>query len=262
MPEFNGAVALVTGGGRGLGAAICTKLATDGAAVAVADIDLAVAQELAERLAGEGVAASAYRHDVTSWQSSHEVVEAVERDLGDIAILVNNAGVSKPVPFLELSEAEWDRVLDVNLKGVFITLRAVLPGMAARRRGRVVNIGSISSKQPYPNFAHYGASKFGALGLSQTVAAEMAQYGVTINTVCPGIMETPLKDGLIREMLAGDRAQFSSEEEAKEWFKGLVPLGAAQPVEDVAELVAFLASDHARHMTGGSYHIDGGMVPR
>lgn len=256
MSEFEGTVALVTGGGAGLGEAICTRLAAGGATVAVTDVSLPAATALARRLPG----ARAYQCDVADWDQVHAVAAEVGRDLGPVGILVCNAGVSQSVDLLRIEEKDWDRVLGVNLKGFFATLHAVLPGMAERRRGRVVYIGSISSKSAYPRFAHYTASKFGGLGLAQVAALEMARYGVTVNTVAPGVMDTPLQRGLVRQMV--EENDFPDEAAAEKWFDDMLPLGGPQPVEDVAEMVAYLASEKARHITAASFHVDGGITPR
>jgi NAD(P)-dependent dehydrogenase (short-subunit alcohol dehydrogenase family) len=261
MPTFPGTVALVTGAARGIGAATSTCLAEYGAAVAVTDADFDAAEALAESLVARGLNAKPYRYDVTNWDDATSVVDRVEAELGPIGILVNNAGVSKFVGFLDLDEAEWDRVLDINLKGTFVTTRAVLPGMVARGAGRVVNMASICGKLGYAQFSHYSTSKFGIIGLTQALAAEMAPHGITVNAVCPGIVETPLKGQLIQDMIAGP-SDITSEEEALAWFKSYIPLGRPQPPEDIAEMVAFIASEHGRNMTGGSYHVDGGITPR
>jgi NAD(P)-dependent dehydrogenase (short-subunit alcohol dehydrogenase family) len=137
----------------------------------------------------------------------------------------------------------------------------VLPGMVERRSGRVVNIASILGKTGEEGFAHYAASKFGVIGLTQTIAAEMAPYGITANTVCPGIVDTPMWADLYKDALA-QSDMFSSEDDVRAFVVGRIPLGRTQPAEDIAEMVAFLASDLGRNMTGGSYHVDGGMVPR
>jgi NAD(P)-dependent dehydrogenase (short-subunit alcohol dehydrogenase family) len=261
MSDFEGKVALVTGGARGLGEAISRRLAAGGAAVAVTDIDLEPAAAVAAAIGVDGVAARAYRFDVASWDSATEVIGAAEADLGPIDVLVCNAGVSRSIDFLDVDEAEWDRVLDINLKGLFNTLRTVLPGMVERERGRVVSISSISAKVAYPRFSHYNASKFGGLGLVQTLAAEMAQYGITINSVLPGVMNTPLQRRLVEEMVASG-GEFDTVEKAETWFSEMLPLGRRQPVEDVAEMVAYLASEKGRNLTAGSYHVDGGLAPR
>lgn len=260
MPNFEGKVAVVTGGGRGLGEAICKKLAEYGATVAVADIDLEFASAVATSLKDSG--SQPYKLDVTSWANAHGVIRQIEADLGEIGVMVSNAGVSHSIPFLDIDEAEWDRIVDTNLKGLFIMLKAVIPGMVNRRYGRVVSIASISAKAAYPRFAHYTASKFGALGLAQVVAQEVAPFNVTINSVCPGVMNTPMQKSLVQQMLVSEGGNFATEEEAEAWFTSQLPQGRSQPVEEVAEMVAYLASDLARSMTAGSYHVDGGMTPR
>jgi meso-butanediol dehydrogenase / (S,S)-butanediol dehydrogenase / diacetyl reductase len=260
MPDLIGRVALITGAGRGMGEAIATKLAQEGASVAVTDAQLSAAQSVADRLQARGFRAEALCFDVTNWVEAQAVVEQTEARLGPIAVLVCNAGVSRSVPILDLEEKEWDRVLDINLKGVYLSCRAVLPGMTARRYGRIINMGSVLSKFGEPNFSHYAASKFGVLGLTQAIAGEVAPFDITANTVCPGIVYTPLWDGLFRDAVA--KQVFDSDAEIREFLNTKIPLGRPQSPEDVAEMVAFLASDRARNITGASFHVDGGMQPR
>ena len=261
MPSLQGKVALVTGGGRGMGAVIAGKLAEYSATVAVSDADGSAAEAVSAKLNAGGLITRAYDYDVRRWDAAQKVAAAVDADLGGIDILVNNAGVSKIVPFLDLDEAEWDRLMDINLKGVFLTCRAVLPGMIARKRGgRVINMGSVLSKLGEPNFAHYAASKFGVLGLTQAISAEVARHGITANTVCPGIVLTPMWEGLFEQ--AVDSRAFKDKGAVRDFLDSRIPLGRPQPAEDVAEMVAYLASDLAGNITGGSFHVDGGMAPR
>jgi NAD(P)-dependent dehydrogenase (short-subunit alcohol dehydrogenase family) len=261
MPSLQGKVALVTGAGRGMGAVIASKLAEYGATVAVSDADSAAAKAVSAKLNDGGLTTRAYEYDVRRWEAAQRIAAAVDSDLGGVDILVNNAGVSKIVPFLDLDEAEWDRLMNINLKGVFLTCRAVLPGMVKRKRGgRVINMGSVLSKLGEANFAHYAASKFGVLGLTQTISAEMARHGITANTVCPGIVITPLWEDLFKQ--AVDSKAFEDEGAVRDFLDSRIPLGRPQPAEDVAEMVAYLASDLARNITGGSFHVDGGMQPR
>jgi meso-butanediol dehydrogenase / (S,S)-butanediol dehydrogenase / diacetyl reductase len=182
-------------------------------------------------------------------------------ELGGVDILVNNAGVSRLIQFLDIDEKEWDRLMNINLKGVFNTCRAILPGMVARGRGgRVINLGSILSKFGEENFSHYAASKFAVLGLTQAIASEMAHHNITANTVCPGIVYTPLWDGLFEQAVASKA--FESEQSVRDFVGNRIPLRRPQTPEDIAEMVAFLASDRARNITGASFHVDGGMTPR
>ncbi|CDX35329.1 3-oxoacyl-(acyl-carrier-protein) reductase FabG [Mesorhizobium plurifarium] len=258
MMWLKGKVAIVTGGAMGIGAAISEMLAELGSAVAIADINLDAAKSTASRLSKKvGGRVEPFKLDVTSWDSAFAMEKAVAGSLGPIDILVNNAGASKRVPFLEMDEAEWDRILDINLKSQFIVTRAVLPGMVERGKGRVINLGSVTSKKGYAPFSHYCTSKFGVMGLTQSLAAEFATTGITFNTVCPGILETPLHEGIAQEI--ADAAGVSLAEAKRNFFAN-VPMGHPQEPRDVAGMVAFLASDLGRNMTGGTYHVDGGMV--
>jgi 2-hydroxycyclohexanecarboxyl-CoA dehydrogenase len=171
MWDLGGRVAVVTGGGLGIGAAISEVLAAAGAKVAIADISPSTAAGTIKRIADAGNQAKIFEHDVTSWKSSFALVEAVEKQFGPIDILVNNAGVTKWQPFVEITEADWDRVLDINLKGQFLAARAVAPGMIERRRGRIINLGSVTSKKGYANAIPYCISKFGVMGFTQGTRA-------------------------------------------------------------------------------------------
>ena len=257
MWDLRGKVAIVTGGGLGIGAAISEVLAAAGAKVAVADINPATAAATIKRITAAGNQAKIFEHDVTSWKSSFALVNSVEKEFGPIDILVNNAGVTKWQPFVEITEADWDRVLDINLKGQFLAARAVVPGMVGRRRGRIINLGSVTSKKGYANAIPYCISKFGVMGLTQGLAAELAPFDITVNTVCPGIVMTPLHDGLVEDMAAQRGVSFN---QAKDDFVSWVPLKRPQEPVDVANMVAYLASDFGRNLTGGTYHVDGGMV--
>jgi NAD(P)-dependent dehydrogenase (short-subunit alcohol dehydrogenase family) len=257
MWNLRGKVAIVTGGGLGIGAAISEALATAGAAVAIADINPKTAAPTVKRITDAGHKAKLFEHDVTSWKSSFALVEAVENEFGPIDILVNNAGVTKWQPFVEIAEADWDRVLDINLKGQFLAARAVVPGMVKRRSGRIVNLGSVTSKQGYANAIPYCISKFGTMGFTQGLAKELAPFDITVNTVCPGIVMTPLHDGLVEDMAKQRGVSF---DKAKEDFVAWIPLNRPQEPVDVANMVAYLVSDFARNLTGGTYHVDGGMV--
>jgi meso-butanediol dehydrogenase / (S,S)-butanediol dehydrogenase / diacetyl reductase len=243
-------VALITGAGSGIGLGIARVLAARGARVALTDLDAERVHEAAADLDGRALA-----HDVTSWEQSRGVVEAVLAEHGRIDILVNNAGVSKSIPFHELDEAEWDRVHDVNVKGVFLTTRAVVPHMMQRRSGSIVSISSMVGKEAIPLFVHYSASKFAVIGLTQGLAKEMAPYGVRVNAVCPGVVRTPLWEPLL-EQLSHNKG--ITREEAWEEFVADIPLHRPQEVEDIGEAVAFLASDLAKNMTGQGINVTGG----
>lgn len=257
MTDLKGRIAVVTGGGMGIGAGIAKVLAAKGATVAITDINTKGAEPTLDAITVAGGNGRIIEHDVTSWDSCFAMVEAVENALGPIDILVNNAGVSGRMPIDEATEAQWDWLMNINLKGQFLTTRAVVPGMIARKGGRIVNMASVVSKQGVANFAPYCSSKFGVLGFTQSIAQELIPHNINVNSVCPGILMTPLHDGIVEQMAEADKVDF---ETAKAKFVGLVPQGRPQTPEDVGNMVAYLASDMAINITGQSFHVDGGMV--
>src|SRR3954469_5542945 len=251
--DLDGLVAVVTGGARGIGRGIAEVLAERGATVTVADLDL----EEARRLAGElGEGAEAMALDVTDEASVRGVVRDVIGGFGHLDILVNNAGVSRSIPFVDIDEAEWDRVFDINVKGVYRACRAVVPHMTERRYGKIVNVSSMVGKEAIPLFVHYSASKFAVLGITQGLAKEMAPYDVNVNAVCPGVVRTPLWEPLLDQL--SENKGITRDEAFQEFVEG-IPLGRPQEPEDIGEVVAFLASDRARNMTGQGVNVTGGM---
>lgn len=248
--NLDGRVAIVTGAGSGIGQGIARVLSAHGARVVLTDLRTDGIQQLAGEL--DGVA---LEHDVTVWESSLGVTDAVLQRWGRIDILVNNAGVSKSVPFHELDEAEWDRVHDVNVKGVFLATRSVVTHMMEQRSGSIINISSMVGKEAIPLFVHYSASKFAVIGMTQGLAKELAPLGIRVNAVCPGVVRTPLWDPLL-DQLARNRG--ISREAAWDAFVADIPLGRPQEVEDIGEAVAFLASDLAKNMTGQGINVTGG----
>lgn len=255
--DLNGKVAVVTGGGSGIGAEMVRLLAEHGAAVVISDINLAAAEALQAALVSQGHKAIAVEHDVKIAAHAAAMVTRAEAELGPIDILINNAGVSGNSPFLEMTEEEWDRVLDINLKGHFLTTRAVLPGMVARSYGRVINLSSICGKQGYPGIAHYCSSKFAIIGFTQSLAKEFAKNGITVNSLCPGIIDTPINKYAVNR-IAKDAGL--SWDDAWANMVSNIPQGHPQTALDVARMALYLASDWAANMTGGSYHVDGGCV--
>jgi NAD(P)-dependent dehydrogenase (short-subunit alcohol dehydrogenase family) len=251
MGDLDGQVALITGAGSGIGHGIAKVLAREGAELVLTDIDVSNVESVAEELD-----ALALPHDVTSWNSCVEVVDKALAEKGQIDVLVNNAGVSKSVPFHELDEAEWDRVNDVNAKGVFLTTRAVVPHMMERRSGSIISISSMVGKEAIPLFVHYSASKFAVIGLTQGLAKELAPYDINVNAVCPGVVRTPLWEPLLDQL--SENRGISREEAWGEFVEG-IPLGRPQEPEDIGEVVAFLASERARNMTGQGVNVTGGM---
>jgi len=244
MASLDGKVALVTGGASGIGAGIARVLAAAGARVAVGDLDA----EGASAAGGLGV-----RLDVTDRSSVDEAVTRVEQELGPVDVLVNNAGVSSVTPFVEITDADWDRLMAVNLRGVLVVSQRVLPSMLERRSGRIINISSMAGKEGLPNLAHYCATKFGVIGLTQSLAKEVADRGVTVNAVCPGVVRTPLWDdpdtGILR--------QLDGENGWRAFVSG-IPLGRPQSAEDIGHACAYLACGAAANITGEALNVSGG----
>jgi meso-butanediol dehydrogenase / (S,S)-butanediol dehydrogenase / diacetyl reductase len=258
MGELDGAVAIVTGASRGIGAGIARVLAREGARVAITAREQRRAQATAREIVDAGGEAIGLPHEVTSAASCAEVVSSVKRALGPVDVLVNNAGVSQRIPFREIDEATWDRMLDVNLEGVYLMTRAVLDDMLDRRGGRIVNIASLASKAgAAPLFSHYVASKFALVGLTQALAAELAPRGVLVNAVCPGVVRTQMWEQELQEVAAEEGVSVE-----RVWSDTLaeIPLARPQQAEDIGHAVAFLASARARNVTGESINVNGGQL--
>jgi len=252
--RLKGQTAIVTGAARGIGRAVAERLMSEGAAVAIADLDPAAARQTADAL---GPRALAVGVNVADRASVEALVAAVESKLGPVDLLVNNAGVSEIVPFLELDEATWDRHLQVNLKGTFLCCQTVLKGMVERRRGKIINLSSQSGKQGASQYQAYCASKFGVIGLTQSLALEFAPYGITVNAICPGFVFTPLWNKMLPQYAAKRNLPV---DKVKDYVSSRIPLGRLCTPEDVAGVAAFLASADADYLTGQAINVTGGAL--
>lgn len=240
---LEGSVALVTGAARGIGRAIAQRLVDDGAAVCITDVDGDVAETTAREL---GDAAIAVQGSVADLAHCQEAAQRAADAFGGLHILVNNAGLTRDNIMLRLSEEDWDTVLDANLKGAFLTMRAVTKGMMKRRSGRIINISSIVGIIGNKGQSNYAASKAGLIGLTKAAAREYASRGLLINCIAPGFIETDMTSAL-------------PEEARKALLEGIA-LGRLGRPEDVAGAVLFLASGLADYITGQVLVVDGGMV--
>ncbi|HEX2480360.1 MAG TPA: SDR family NAD(P)-dependent oxidoreductase [Methylomirabilota bacterium] len=245
--------ALVTGAGVGIGRAIALRLARDGWAVAVNDLEPARASAVAREVAGTGARAAAVVADVGDRGAAHRMVAETIEALGTLDLLVNNAGVCRLGAVAEFSEADWRETFRVNLDGVFFCCQAVLPHMLSRGRGNIVSLASWSGKAGAAYFGPYCASKFAVIGLTQSLAKEVATRGIRVNAVCPGIVAgTEMRAQIDAESRALGRP--TSTERV-----GWIPMGRLAEPEDVAGVVVFLASDDARYMTGQAVNVTGGL---
>jgi NAD(P)-dependent dehydrogenase (short-subunit alcohol dehydrogenase family) len=247
----------VTGAAQGLGRGTAAAFLAEGANVILADINADKVERTATELANstEGIAVAA-PCDVSSEEDFRRLVLRAISEFGAVDHLVNNAGTITISPLVEIAETDWVRVIDVNLKGVFLGMKCVLPHMLERRTGSIVNIASQAGKRGNRYIAHYNASKAGVISLTQTAALEAAPH-VRVNCVCPGIINTDLQE---QEYAVVSRLTGKGREEIKaEWIASM-PLGQFQEVEDVADAVLFLASDDSRQTTGEALNVSGGMV--
>lgn len=251
MFDLTGKVALVTGAQRGMGRADALALAHQGAAVIVTDIDVKACQEVADAIQKAGGKATAYAMDVSSKKQVDAVFDAVLKEWKKLDILVNNAGVFLPKPALELTEQDWQKTIDINLKGYFLCAQRAAKEMSKRKSGRIINIASIASGQVGVGFmgaAHYSASKGGIIGMTETMALEWGPLGITVNAIGPGAIDTPM---------VGD---IKKSPEALKSITSRVPLGRMGTPEEIAAAVVFLASDEASYVTGATLFVDGGYL--
>ena len=239
-------VALITGGARGIGRAIALTYAQEGADIVVADVNLEIAQQTASEIEALGRKALALEMDVTSFAKVEEGINKILDKMGKVDILVNNAGITKDNLLLRMSEADWDAVINVNLKGTFNCIKAVTRPMIKRRGGRIISIASIIGLMGNPGQANYAASKAGIIALTKTVAKELSSRNINANAVAPGFIQTAMTDKL--------------SEDVKKKMLEAIPLARLGTPQDVANVCLFLASDESSYITGQTITIDGGMV--
>ena len=248
MRRLEGKSAIVTGGGRGLGAAVAELFATQGARVAVSDVDPASADATARRILDGGGEAFGLRADVTSAADAERLADAAAERFGALDVLVNNAGIASAGTVCEVTPQDWDRVMAINLKGAYLCSRYAVAHMARSGGGSIVCISSASGVIGQEGQVAYNVSKHGVIGLVRCMALDHAADGIRVNAVCPGVMRTPMLDALSAEQLAA--------------LEAMHPLGRIAEPAEVAQLVVHLAADESSFTTGGVFLVDGGLTAR
>ncbi len=244
---FEGRVAIITGGSRGIGRAVAELLAARGASLAIADIQLEVAQTTAREIAEQsGCKVVAVEVNVASLEMVQAMAKTVVDEFGKVDILVNNAGITRDDLLMRMKESDWDDVININLKGAWNCSKAVIRPMMKKRYGRIVNVSSVSGQAGQAGQTNYSASKAGIIGLTKALAREAASRGINVNAVAPGFIPTVLTNDLPDEL--------------KDSIISATPMGRMGTPEEVANAVAFLASDEASYITGQILGVDGGMV--
>ncbi|TDQ06309.1 SDR family NAD(P)-dependent oxidoreductase [Pedobacter metabolipauper] len=256
MNSLQGKVALVTGASRGIGQGIALSLAKAGADIALADIGLDVLEETKVLIEKEGVKVKTYQVDVTNYDTVKTMVQAVAADFGTLDVAVNNAGVLGIHKVIDMTGEDWDRIMNVNAKGVFLCSKAELEVMLPNKSGSIINISSILGKTGMSDVSAYSASKFAVVGFTNSLAKEVAKEGITVNALCPGIVGTGMwrgDKGLAKAFAKDGETEEQSWERNQE---SLLPQGEAQTPEDMGQLAVYLAS--AVHVTGQAISVDGG----
>jgi 3-oxoacyl-[acyl-carrier protein] reductase len=240
-----GRVAIVTGGSRGIGFAIASRLAEDGASVVVSARDAGRLDRAVKELEAHGAPVLGVAADSARREDADRLVDTAKQQFGRIDVLVNNAGITRDALFIRMKDEDWDAVLDVNLRGVFLVTRAVSKTMVRQKTGRVINITSTAGAMGNAGQANYSAAKAGVIGFTKATARELAHWSITVNAVAPGLIDT--------DMTAAIPVA------AREAMLAQIPLGRAGTARDVAEMVGFLAGDEAAYITGQVFHVNGGL---
>lgn len=243
--NLHGKIAIVTGGTRGIGKAVASALAREGASLTLCARDAVALEKVTAELESSGTQVLPIKADVGQASEVEQMVEACLERFGTVNILVNNAGITRDNLLLRMRDEEWDAVLRTNLQGAFYCTRAALRPMVKQRRGRIINLTSVIGVMGNPGQANYAAAKAGIIGFTKATAKEVASRGITVNTVAPGFVETDMTHALDPDL--------------QERIRGQIPLGRFATPDEVAELVVFLASDRAAYITGQVIHINGGL---
>lgn len=253
--KFLGKIAVVTGAGGGIGAGICEELANEGAHVIVTDVDLDKALEVCNRIKVNHGIAHAERLDITDKQCIKEVCNHIKDTYGIINIWVNNAGVSFIKPFKEHSEDMWDTTMNINLKAQFLCCKEAIEQMLILKEGNIINLSSQSGKVGTNWYQAYCASKFGVIGLTQSLAKEYGPQGIRVNAICPGVVYTSMWDKQKEDYASKSHIH---PDEVMDYFKNKIPLRRLGNVKDIAKVISFLVSDDASYITGQSINVNGG----
>jgi meso-butanediol dehydrogenase/(S,S)-butanediol dehydrogenase/diacetyl reductase len=259
-----GKVAIVTGGGSGIGRGIALALAREGADVAIPDIQVLNAEKVADELKGLGRKSFAMKTDVTSSADVKGIVDRTREVFGKIDILVNNAGMAAApgMPFTNNTEEDWDKTFAVNTKSVFLTSKAIAPYFIERKGGRIINIASIAGPLSALTMPPYSVAKQGVITFTRIVAKELAPHGITVNAICPGVLWTAFWEKLAAHLAATNPvfAGMTPRQVFDKRVADIVPMKCEQTPEDIGNAAAFLASDDARYITGQAINVDGGCV--
>jgi meso-butanediol dehydrogenase/(S,S)-butanediol dehydrogenase/diacetyl reductase len=262
--RLRGKIAIVTGGGSGIGRGIALALAREGADIAIPDIQVTNAEKVAEEIKALGRRAVSMRTDVTSEADAEAMVARTREAFGHVDILVNNAGMAGPpgMPFTNNTGEDWDRTFAVNTKSVFLTSKAIAPHLIERRAGRIINIASIAGPISALTMPPYSVAKMGVITFTRIAAKELAPYGITVNAICPGVLWTDFWQKLAAHIAATNPAfaGMTPRQVFDKRISDLVPMKREQTPEDIGWAAVFLASDEARNITGQALNVDGGVV--